>query len=108
MGIIELLDQEYKEMFTMLTVELGRTPRFNEAFELMEWHRLECVKVGQANTLVNNPGSDMGHEPGVVINTGGVERGVGGGRLAECVVCHEVWERPAQRGRPSLRCPGCR
>ena len=36
------------------------------------------------------------------------ERGPGGGVVARCEGCRELWERPRQRGRPSLNCPRCR
>ena len=36
------------------------------------------------------------------------ERGPGGGVVAQCVACRGLWERPKQRGRPSLKCEGCR
>ena len=36
------------------------------------------------------------------------ERGPGGGVVAQCLACSGLWERPKQRGRPSLNCPRCR
>ena len=36
------------------------------------------------------------------------ERGPGGGVVAKCAACGGTWERPKQRGRPSLKCEGCR
>lgn len=36
------------------------------------------------------------------------ERGAGGGVVARCEGCRELWERPRQRGRPPLNCPRCR
>ena len=36
------------------------------------------------------------------------ERGPGGGVVAQCVACGVLWERPKQRGRPSLKCEECR
>lgn len=35
-------------------------------------------------------------------------RGPNGGVIAECVACHQLWERPRRRGRPSYVCGGCR
>ena len=36
------------------------------------------------------------------------ERGPRGGVVARCEGCGGLWERPKQRGRPSLNCPRCR
>ena len=36
------------------------------------------------------------------------ERGPGGGIVAQCVACGQMWERPKQRGRPSYVCRECR
>ena len=36
------------------------------------------------------------------------ERGPAGGVVARCEGCSGLWERPKQRGRPSLKCPRCR
>ena len=36
------------------------------------------------------------------------ERGPGGGIVAQCVACGQMWERPKQRGRPSHVCRECR
>lgn len=38
----------------------------------------------------------------------GPQRGPGGGLLATCEECGRLWERPARRGRPAVRCEECR
>jgi hypothetical protein len=38
----------------------------------------------------------------------GPARGPNGGVLAVCEACGAEWERPARRGRPALKCEGCR
>ncbi len=35
-------------------------------------------------------------------------RGPNGGLLARCVKCGRVWERPARKGRPAVKCEECR
>lgn len=35
-------------------------------------------------------------------------RGPAGGILAACVTCGQAFERPARKGRPPVRCEGCR
>lgn len=50
------------------------------------------------------PANKPGAAEGLVVG----RRGPGGGVVAACVGCHVPFERPARRGRPPIRCEGCR
>src|SRR5687768_2005139 len=118
----------YKAKFRELTELLGRVPTTRDSgwLQLQDEYKKawmpaeETVLAPTAREAVTEPLSGPGitqngvpavSEPDTAeIKPGAAEaaiegdRGPSGGIMARCVGCGQLWERPARRGRPAIKC----
>jgi hypothetical protein len=108
------LQEEYKKAWTPAE-ETVKAPRVTPVESAREGQSREAVgeplsgpgiiQTGEA--AVSEPGEGDG-APRVCEGLIEGDRGPGGGIMARCVGCGQLWERPARRGRPAIKCEECR